>query len=580
MTAGNEADTSLGARSREIAARHESSARTRVPMAPPGAQVNLLRALRRAFSFPVFLGALLVGGVFLTLDLNLSEVASTGTQHTNSFVEGDTWWHIEVGQRILSTHVWPTSEPYSFTAKGDDWIAYEWLGEVPLALAARIGGLRGLAALLIALTSTLLLLLYYYSYLRCGNAKAAFVACVVLLSPAAVCFSLRPQLIGYVFLLITLICLERFRLGRRRALWILPMIFALWANTHGSFVFGLFALGLYWAAGLARFKMGSLEAEPWTPQQRQHLAFMFLLCLLALNITPYGTRIAANPFEMAFAQPVNIASVQEWQPMPFGLLPGKIFLAIVLLFLVAQLVFRFKYRVEELTLLLLAIYAACVHRRFILLFAVIFAPWIARLLAQWVPGYYADRDRYLLNFALIVLISLGIVKFFPGSQELDQVIGNGFPVGAVNYLREHPAPGPVFNEYFWGGYIIHTLGARQRVFIDGRADVYEHGGVHSDYLRIIDLDQQALWLLRKYGIRACLIRRGTPLATLIGALPDWEQVYADHTSLLFFRRTNRPQGQDLAVGTEAAWNPHVGSGTAALQRPGHLSLAAAGLFRR
>src|ERR1700687_4275782 len=114
MTAGNEADTSLGARSREIAATHESSARSRLPMAPSGSHVNPLPALRRAFCFPVFLGALLVGGVFLTLDLNLSEVAASGTQHTNSFVEGDTWWHIEVGERILSTHLWPTSEPYSF----------------------------------------------------------------------------------------------------------------------------------------------------------------------------------------------------------------------------------------------------------------------------------------------------------------------------------------------------------------------------------------------------------------------------------------------------------------------------------
>ena len=393
------------------------------------------------------------------------------------------------------------------------------------------------------------MLLYYYSYLRSGNTKAAFVACITMLPLLIVCVNLRPQLLGYIFLLLTLICLERFRQGRQKTLWILPAVFALWVNTHGSFVFGLMALGLYWAAGLTSFRAGSLEAEPWAPQQRRHLALIFLLCVVALTITPYGTRLAANPFDMAFSQPVNIANVQEWQPMPFGLLPGKIFLAIVLLFLVAQLVFRLKYRVEELTLLLFAIYAACVHRRFILFFAIIFAPWTARLLARWVPGYHADRDRYLLNFALILLISMGIVKFFPSSQELDQVIRNGFPVGAVNYLREHPAPGPVFNEYFWGGYIIHTLGARQRVFIDGRADVYENGGVHSDYLRIIDLDQQALRLLRKYGIRACLIRRGTPLATLIGALPDWRQVYADDVSVIFVLPDPLRPARGAAVGS-------------------------------
>ena len=522
------------------------------PVAAPvitGATMRVIPLLlRRAFSFPVFLGVLLVGGALITVSLKLQQ-GGAHRGNASSLIEGDTWWHIAVGERILATRTWPTHDSYSFSAAGTDWIAYEWVGEISLALAARARGIRGLAIFLLALTGILLLLLYYYSYLRSGNTKAAFAACIIMLPLLIVCVNLRPQLLGYIFLLLTLICLERFRQGRQKTLWVLPVVFALWVNTHGSFVVGLMALGLYWAAGLTSFRAGSLEAEPWAPQQRRHLALIFLLCLVALTITPYGTRLAANPFDLAFSQPVNIANVQEWQPMPFGLLPGKIFLVIVLLFLVAQLVFRFKYRVEELTLLLLAIYAASVHRRFILFFAIIFAPWTARLLARWVAGYYADRDRYLLNFVLVLLIALGLVKCFPSSQELDRVIEDGFPVEAVNYLGEHPVPGPLFNEYFWGGYIIHTLGARQRVFIDGRADVYEHGGVHSDYLRIIDLDQQALWLLRKYGIRACLIRRGTPLATLIGALPDWKQVYADDVSVIFVLPDGQRQARGAAVGS-------------------------------
>src|SRR5205823_4534631 len=115
--------------------------------------------LRRLFSFPVFLAALLVGGLFATLILNLQDVANNKAAHTSAFVEGDTWWHLAVGEQILSSHTWPTQDFYSFTAHGNDWIAYEWLGEVPMTLAWRVGGLRGLAALLIALTSTLLLLL-------------------------------------------------------------------------------------------------------------------------------------------------------------------------------------------------------------------------------------------------------------------------------------------------------------------------------------------------------------------------------------------------------------------------------------
>src|ERR1700757_3016844 len=88
-------------------------------------------SVRRAISFPALMGVLLVG------------VALIGAQ--DRLIDPDTWWHVTAGEQILKTHTWPTSDTYSFTARGAGWIAYEWLGEVFLALAARAGGLMGLA---------------------------------------------------------------------------------------------------------------------------------------------------------------------------------------------------------------------------------------------------------------------------------------------------------------------------------------------------------------------------------------------------------------------------------------------------
>src|SRR5712692_6297802 len=181
--------------------------------------------LRRVFAFPVFLGALLVAGGFLGARTSLADP--------------DTWWHIKVGDAILRNGAWPTTDPYSFTVSGTPWMAYEWLGEVAMAAAARLGGLRAPTVLLVALVGILLLLLYYYAALRSGKSKAAFVACALVLPVAAAFFTLRPQLLGYIFLLITLICLEHYRRGRQWVLWVLPPLFLVWVNTHGTFVFGL-----------------------------------------------------------------------------------------------------------------------------------------------------------------------------------------------------------------------------------------------------------------------------------------------------------------------------------------------------
>ncbi len=483
---------------------------------------SLADVLRKVFSFPVFLGVLLVAGTFVGARVNLSDP--------------DTWWHIAVGKQILHEGRWPTADPYSFTASGTHWMAYEWLGEVVMALSARFGGLRGPTALLVVLSAGLFLLLYYRAYLRCGNSKAAFVACALVLPPAAAFFTLRPQLLGYIFLLITLICLEHFRRGKRKVLWVLPFLFLVWVNTHGTFAFGLLVLGLYWVSGLVEFRRGGLLAERWTSQQRRQLAWVMLLCVLVLPLTPYGTRLAAYPLEMSFSQPINVANIQEWQPIGFELYLGKLFLGLLLFFFFAQVVFPLTCRVEEMVLLLFAVYASCTHVRFVLLFILVFAPLLAVMLARWVPAYQAAQDRFLLNGLLVVSLGAGLVVFFPSQKELQRMAAERYPWDAVAYLRENPVPGPMLNEYGWGGYLIWALGPRHKVFIDGRADIYEHAGVLEDYLHIVRLDPQALTLLRKYGIEACLIRRKTPLETLLAALPEWKRVYSDEVAVLYVHK--------------------------------------------
>ena len=497
---------------------------------------SLALFLRRWFPFRVFLGTLLVAGVFACARLNPPDP--------------DMWWHLAVGERILQSSGWPTVDSYSYTVAGHPWIAYEWLGEVLIASAARLAGMPGLVCLLLILSCTFLLLLFYASDLRSANLKAAFVACAAVLPAAAFFFTVRPQLIGYIFLLITLIWLRRYRQGRQRSLWVLPFVFIIWVNTHGSFAFGLFVLGVYWFSGLVEFRVGGIFAERWTPGQRRHLAIIFLLCVLGLTITPYGTRLAAYPLEMAFLQPVNIASIQEWQPLSPYFQMGKVFIALLLGFFLLHLLCRLSYRLEELALLFLAIYAASVHRRFLLLLVVVLAPTLAMLLVRWMPPYQSRKDRHVLNLASVILLGVGLVLFFPSAQAIHGVVSQSYPDQAVAYMRAQGISGRVLNEYGWGGYLIWSLRAQQKVFIDGRADIYDHGGVLADYMSMTHLKPNTLFLLQKYGISSCLLRRDAPLRTLLAARPDWEMVYQDRVSVLFVRRSTpvRPgQARGLAA---------------------------------
>jgi len=481
-----------------------------------------LKRLYRLISFPAFLAALLVAALFVPIrDFTL---------------DPDVWWHLKVGQTILATHHWPTVDTYSFTAPGTPWMAYEWLGEILLAAAQRTWGLRGLFALDFGLGAAVLLALYAFATLRSHNSKSAFVACGVLLLLTAVSFSLRPQMFGYFFLIVTLIVLERFRQGRAGTLWLLPPLFLVWVNTHGSFVIGLFVFGVYALSGLVEIHWGGVESRRWTEGERIRLGAVLAVSLAALAITPYGTRIATYPLDMAFAQPINVANVQEWQPMPFNLLPGKLFLALLIGFVLAQLVLRPTWHAAELILFLVGLVAACMHVRFVLVFVPFCAPLFAVILARWVPPYEASKDKYVLNVLLIIAIAAGVVRFFPSEKQLASRVAEHWPVKAVNYLERHPSQQPMYNTYGYGGYLIYALDGRNKVFIDGRGDLYERTGVFADYLSIARLAPDALALLRLYNVRSCLLHRDEALATLLAASSGWQKVYADELSVLFVRK--------------------------------------------
>jgi hypothetical protein len=475
--------------------------------------------LQRAVSFPAMLGMLLVGAVFGTV---------------RSFnVDPDLWWHIKTGELILSTHRWATTDPYSYTAKGMPWMSCEWLGDVIFATVYRLGGLRGMEALLVVLASAVILGLYAFATLRCGNSKAGFVAAAVLLTLANASFNLRPQMMGYLFLILTLIALERFRQGKQRSVWMLPVLFMIWINSHGSWIIGLGVVALYIACGFVSVQVGSLEAQRWSTSERLRLETVFMLSLAAVAVTPYGVRLAAYPFAVASSYPIAIANILEWQVMPFNMVGGKIFLGLVLGFFLMQMAFRFSWRIYEILLFVFSTAMACIHVRFVLLFVPFFAPLFVTVLARWVPGYERSKDKYFLNFALMAGIVIAMVHYFPSKADMAKKVADQFPVHALEYIRQHSVPGPMFNSYGFGGYMILS---GYKTFIDGRGELFEEVGVFGDYMHITMLKPGAIKVLDGYGIQTCLMQRDEPFSTVLASMPDWQKVYSDSVSALYVKR--------------------------------------------
>jgi hypothetical protein len=485
---------------------------------------------KKVISFPAFLGVLLAGVSAYQARIHLADP--------------DTWWHAKVGQLILATRHLPAHDIYSFTVHGNPWIAYEWLGEILIGWAGT-HGVVGLLTLLSALAALLMSLMYVYATVCTGNVKAALAACAILLPLEAAYFTLRPQVLGYCYLIVLLILMERYRQGHEKVLWAIPPLFLVWVNTHGSFFLGLGIFGVFWLCGMFEFDWGNIEARKWTPRQSRNLLLTSLASLAVLPLTPYGTQLAAYPLEMSLFQPLNIASIQEWQPVSFGEPWGKAFFLIIVGLFLIQLWWKPRFRLFDLVFLLVTLAAGAMHIRFITVLVFACLPWLTRVLGRWLTPYAPSKDHYALNAVLIGLIVFGLIYFFPTQKKLDAKLAKTYPIAAIQYLKTHNVPGPMMNEYGWGGYLIWTFGTPQGtshpVFIDGRADIYEYAGVLKDYLDINGLKADTPFLLARYHIESVFTPSSSPLTTYLKAAPGWALVYEDKVAALFVYHGSYPK---------------------------------------
>ena len=224
--------------------------------------------------------------------------------------------------------------------------------------------------------------------------------------------------------------------------------------------------------------------------------------------------------------------------MPFGSPLGNVFLVAFLGVIALQVIYRFAWRLEEFTLFVFAATVACLHIRFLLIFVPVFAPILATILSRWVPRYDRAKERYVVNAMLMAVVMGIIIWYFPPEADLWRNAGKKYPIAAVEYLNSHSVPGPMYNTYGFGGYLILSRGPEHKVFMDGRSELYERGGILADYLEVSNIKPGAFSILEKYGIQSCLLEHDEALATVLAALPNWQKAYEDSTSILFVRRVD------------------------------------------
>jgi hypothetical protein len=135
----------------------------------------------------------------------------------------------------------------------------------------------------------------------------------------------------------------------------------------------------------------------------------------------------------------------------------------------------------------------------------------------------------------MILLSLIVIFLaFPAADHLTAQVNKQNPVKAVDFIRRTGLSGRMLNEYTYGGYLIWAL-PEQKVFVDGRADVYEWTGVMGDLADWATLQADPNVLLDKYRVDFCLMSRVAPMSRVLPLLPGWKMIYSDEISAIFAR---------------------------------------------
>lgn len=405
----------------------------------------------RAKAFYIFIGLIVLGSSF-------SKIADL-----------DFWWHLKTGQIILQQKAFLYHDIYSFTAAGREYIDHEWLFQVIQYVTYSLVGPAG-----ITLLKSLILILIYcvnVSVLQKNNISPFLSTGVLILSVsgALIRFIERPEIFTTLFLILTYVIIDSYlRNGQRRILFILPLLYLVWANTHAAVILGLFLQMTFLAGLLIESKLKKLNYPVYyslQPSQLKTLAIFFGLSLLITGVNPYGYRMLKVPFELTSIIDSGILKNQEWQ-QPSPILLPFFYVCLLFTFIVHITQFRRLHVIHFLFAAFLG-YISLKYVRNVGIFCMMMPILVAPSLSVLASKTNVVRWGTIGAAVGLLFILLRAYPFEFGIGEASY-----FPNQIARFTKEENLQGHMLNSYGFGGYLIWTLFPERKVFIDGRNEVY------------------------------------------------------------------------------------------------------------
>lgn len=456
-------------------------------------------------------------------------------------IDADMWWHLKAGQTMFHQRAILTSDPFSFTRFGHTWVNAFWVSDLILYCLYKVGGFHVLIGL-VALVGVLILLMIY------NRSKRSYFIRSIIILLAAISISpqwtARPQIFSFLLFTLLLIWLEKRKSGNSPPLYFLPLLFIVWVNVHGGFIWGFLLLFATMVGSLLEKLIHSETVLNKVSTELKQLVLWTSISVVAILFNPNGISIWRLPF---YTISVSIKAIQEWSAPNFHSLEMQPFLWMIFLLIVGYALSPKKHGLVEILPCIGFIYMAFISQRNIPIAVIVITPILIDLLGEISTSIRIShnlpqpskqkaslsiRGTKIINSAIIILLLIAAsLRFY--IQLLPEFIKEKYPVNAVQAIRSIHPKGNMFNSYNWGGYLIWSL-PEYPVFIDGRADLYGESLIN-EWWDIVNGNANALSLLDKYQINLIILEPDWPIIDRLRN-SHWTVIFKDDHSIVMTRQ--------------------------------------------
>ena len=222
----------------------------------------------------------------------------------------DIWWQLAEGAKILQTWHLPTTPAAAYGLPASPYFD-EYAGyEVILALIHKLAGFPGIWLVFAAVYLSIIFLPVattehkYPSFDLFSTTALLFAGLLMRIR-----LEQRPELVGALLLVLLMAILRKAQLENisRRTLLQVFVVFFIWTNTHSTFVFGFFVLGLWGGCELLlKYRKHPL------PHLIRSAVWIGGVALFATMLNPYGPQRLLFPFIQASDPGSTALSPEMW----------------------------------------------------------------------------------------------------------------------------------------------------------------------------------------------------------------------------------------------------------------------------